>query len=178
MAKMIRLALANLIRLYGWSNSPGLNRGESRSDVPGLADALAACAAPLTSLAASLDGTFLRDGERDVAAPYAEEARVRARQLAQRVPARVRRASERLDSMVGELPSGDVRRFPSAAWESGLDGIGLEELGAALGGRVQGAGSLAMADDEPRGLLRALAHRLLDALLRALDGTPIAKVLE
>jgi YegS/Rv2252/BmrU family lipid kinase len=25
MAKMIRLALANLIRLYGWSNSPGLN---------------------------------------------------------------------------------------------------------------------------------------------------------
>lgn len=35
-----------------------------------------------------------------------------------------------------------------------------------------------MADDEPRGLLRTLAHRLLDALLRALDGTPIAKVLE
>lgn len=150
--------------------------GASRGDVPGLADALAACATPLTSLAASLDGTFFRDGERDVAAPYAEEARMRARQLAQRVPARVRRASERLASMVGELPSGDVRRFPSAAWESGLDGIGLEELGAALGGRTQGA--CHTDDDEPRGLLRTLAHRLLDALLRALDGTPFAKVLE
>ena len=65
--------------------------GGAGGDVRGLADALAACATPLTSLAASLDGTFFRDGERDVAAPYAEEARVRARQLAQRVPARVRR---------------------------------------------------------------------------------------
>ena len=98
---------------------------------------------------------------------------MRARQMAQRVPDAVRRESPELADMLRELPSVDVGRFPSAAWEAGLDGVGFEEVEAALDRRVYGRRDA----DEPRGLLRELAHRLLDALLRVLDGTPIANML-